>query len=371
MSFFNLPDLGEGLHEIEIVEWRVSVGDRVEQDQVLASVETAKAIVEIESPKAGTVRQLFGAPGDTIQVGEPLVEFDGEAEERVRPDLGSVVGTVEVGNTVVAESTLGVTHPSTVGFKVTPAVRALARRLNVDLTLVKPSGRNNTVTAADVQRVAKLIREAGEMVPLKGARRTMAITMSQANSEVVPVTLCDDADIDAWPESDDTTTRLIRAIARSCSAEPALNAWFDNHAVARILHDKVDLGIAVDTEQGLFVPVLRNVEKRDAKDLRRGINAIKKAVRERSIPVESMRGYTITLSNFGTFAGRYANPVVIPPTVAIVGAGKIRNEIVPLMGKFESHAKLPLSLTFDHRAATGGEAARFMAALIADLEAHD
>ncbi len=368
MSFFNLPDLGEGLHEIEIIKWHISVNDPVEQDQVLASVETAKAIVEIQSPQTGTIRQLFGVPGDTIQVGEPFVEFTNEGDNHSEPDQGSVVGKIEVGDIVVAETPLAVTHPNAMGSKATPAVRAMARTLNVDLALVKPSGKNNAVTAGDVQRVANLIREAGEMIPLKGARRTMAIAMSQANSEVVPVTICDDADIQGWRETEDTTTRLIRAIAQSCKAEPALNAWFDNHAIARILHDKVDLGIAVDSEHGLFVPVLRNVEKRDVKDLRRGLKAIKEAVRGRSIPVESMRGYTITLSNFGMFAGRYADPIVIPPSVAIVGAGKIRNEVVAANGQFESHATLPLSLTFDHRAATGGEAARFMAALIADLE---
>jgi 2-oxoisovalerate dehydrogenase E2 component (dihydrolipoyl transacylase) len=366
MNYFKLPDLGEGLQEAEIVEWHVAVGDEVEQDQPLASVETAKAIVDLPSPQDGKIARLYGKAGDIVHVGDPLVEF--EAEGAAGTDAGTVVGELETGDAVIAERPIAASHPSTAGFKATPAVRALAARLNVDLVLVKPTGRDNTITADDVQRVAKLIKEAGDMVPLKGARRTMALTMSQANSEMVPVTICDDADIDSWKAGEDITIRLIRAIVVSCKAEPSLNAWYDHHAVARILHKNIDLGIAVDTDQGLFVPVLRNVSNRDAADLRKGLEAIKEAVRDRSIPPQEMRGHTITLSNFGTFAGRYANPVVVPPTVAILGAGKIRDQFVVVEGRPEAHKILPLSLTFDHRAVTGGEAARFLGTMLTDLE---
>ena len=366
MNYFNLPDLGEGLQEAEIVEWHVAKGDSVRQDQTLVSVETAKAIVDLPSPQNGTIQQTYGAAGDIIQVGDPLVEF--VSEETAKADSGTVVGKVEVGDTVVAEAAIAVSHPGSTGFKATPAVRALATRLNVDLSLVKPSGKNNTIIADDVKRVAKIIQEAGEMVPLKGVRRTMALTMSQAHSEVVPVTICDDADINAWQDTVDITIRLIRAIAAGCKAEPALNAWYDNHAVARILLDKIKVGIAVDTEHGLFVPVLADVANRDAKDLRTGLNDIKEAVKTRSIPPEKMRGHSITLSNFGTFAGRYANPIVVPPTVAIIGAGKLRPQLVLVNGQPQAHNMLPISLTFDHRAVTGGEATKFLAALLKDLE---
>ncbi len=365
MSYFNLPDLGEGLQEAEIIKWFVKNGDMVKQDEVLLSVETAKAIVDLPSPEEGLIQQIYGVSGDIIQVGDPLVEFASEASKH---DTGTVVGEVEEGNTIMTESAVSVSHPTSAGFKATPAVRALATRLNVDLAMVKPSGKNNSITAKDINRVAKLIKESGEMVALKGARRTMALTMSQAHSEVVPVTLNDDADIDAWNENADISIRLIRAIATACKAEPALNAWYDNHAVARILHDNIELGIAIDTEQGLFVAVLSHIAERSPEDLRKGLNAIKAAVKTRSIPPEKMRGNTISLSNFGTFAGRYANPIIVPPTVAIVGAGKIREQVVMANNQFESHQILPLSLTFDHRAVTGGEAARFLAALLKDLE---
>ncbi len=368
MSYFNLPDLGEGLQEAEIIEWHITVGDRVEQDQTLVSVETAKAIVDLPSPQDGVIQQLYGAAGDIVQVGDPLVEFSSESESKAKTDTGTVVGEVEVGDQVVSEAPLAVSHPASKGFKATPAVRALATRLDVDLALVKPSGKNNTITAQDIQRVATLIKDSGEMVPLKGVRRTMALTMSQAHSEVAPVTISDDADINAWKPNSDITIRLIRAITAGCKTEPALNAWYDNHAVARILRDRIDLGIAVDTDQGLFVPVLRDVSNRNADHLRDGLQAIKKAVQQRSIPPEEMRGHTITLSNFGTFAGRYANPIVVPPTVAIIGAGKIRPQVVLFGEQLQSHDMLPISLTFDHRAVTGGEASRFLAALLEDLE---
>lgn len=366
MSYFNLPDLGEGLQEAEIIEWFVGNGDKVKQDDILLSVETAKAIVDLPSPQDGIIQQIYGTSGDIIQVGDSLVEFVSETE--AKHDAGTVVGEVKVGDTLVTETPVTVSHPTSTGFKVTPAVRALATRLNVDLAMVKPSGKNNTITADDIKRVAKLITDSGEMISLKGARRTMALTMSQAHSEVVPVTICDDADIDAWQDNADITIRLIRAIATACKLEPALNAWYDNHAVARILHDNVELGVAVDTEQGLFVPVLSHIANREAVDLRNGLNEIKEAVKARSIPPEKMRGHTITLSNFGTFAGRYATPVIVPPTVAIIGAGKIRAQVVVINEQFESHKILPLSLTFDHRAVTGGEAARFLATLLKDLE---
>jgi pyruvate dehydrogenase E2 component (dihydrolipoamide acetyltransferase) len=195
----------------------------------------------------------------------------------------------------------------------------------------------------------------------------MAQAMARANAEVVPVTIYDDVDIDAWKQDGDITMRLIRAITVACKAEPSLNTWYDSHALGRRVLKKIDLGIAVDTQDGLFVPVLRDVGNRTPDDLRKGLNAIKQAVRERNIPPEEMRGYTFTLSNFGVFSGRYANPIVVPPTVAILGAGGARQEVVAVNGQAVIHWILPLSLTFDHRAVTGGEATRFMGCLIENL----
>ena len=375
MNIFKLPDLGEGLTEVEIVEWLVQPDDDVEVDQPMASVETAKAIVEIPCPVKGKIFKLYGEVGDIVNVGDPLVEFVSDASsspsqssspEKKSADTGTVAGELKVSNEVVNEkaTTVGSTGG---GIKATPAVRALARRLDVDLSVVTPSGPSDTITAADVQRVAKIFEEVGAMEPLRGVRRSMAKTMTMANSEVVPVTIYDDVDIDHWYGKEDITTHLIKAIAAGCEAEPALNSWYDSHAIGRRLIKKIDLGIAVDTPDGLFVPVLRDVANRSQEDLRSGLNSIKQAVKERNIPPQEMRGYTFTLSNFGTFGGRYANPIVVPPTVAILGAGKLRQAVLAVDGAAVVHWVIPLSLTFDHRSVTGGEATRFLAAVMKSL----
>jgi pyruvate dehydrogenase E2 component (dihydrolipoamide acetyltransferase) len=368
MSIFKLPDLGEGLQEAEIREWHVKAGDEVKTDQPLVSVETDKAIVDIPSPQNGHILKLNGNPGDILQVGSPLVEFEGGAVEATsKSDAGTVVGRVEVGKEVVNEqpSQAGATA---LGVKAMPAVRALARRLDVDLSIVTPSGPDGMVMAADVQRAARVLAEVGPLEPLRGVRRAMARSMTQAHDEVAAVTVNDDADIDAWQPGQDVTLRLVRAIIAGCKAEPALNAWYDSHAIGRRVIPKIDLGIAVDTEDGLFVPVLRDVANRDHEDLRRGLEALKRDVKARTVPPEELRGYTFTLSNFGTIGGRYADPVVVPPTVAILGAGRILSEVVAVDGKPAVHRIMPLSLSFDHRAVTGGEATRFLVAVIKDLQ---
>ncbi|HXH03920.1 MAG TPA: dihydrolipoamide acetyltransferase family protein [Candidatus Competibacteraceae bacterium] len=363
MKTFHLPDLGEGLMEAEIVRWHVAVGDEVKADQPLVSVETAKAIVEVPSPRAGRIVALYGKPGDVIHTHDPLVEFEEGAE-----DTGTVVGELGKAAARVEDRPLEVGR-TTVGIKATPAVRALAQRLDVDLSIVTPSGPDGLILASDVQRVARVLAEAGPLEPLRGVRRAMARNMAQAHAEVVPVTLTDEADIQAWPSGSDVTLRLLRALVAGCKAEPALNAWYDSHAIGRRVLKQVHVGIAVDTPDGLFVPVMRDVASRTPQDLRRGLDALKAAVKSRQIPPEELRGYTITLSNFGMIAGRFATPVVLPPTVAILGAGRIRTQVVVAAGAPAVHRVLPLSLTFDHRAVTGGEAGRFLAAVIADLEA--
>ncbi|MBB5410249.1 2-oxoisovalerate dehydrogenase E2 component (dihydrolipoyl transacylase) [Paraburkholderia sp. RAU6.4a] len=368
MKIFKLPDLGEGLQEAEIVEWHVRSGEDIRADQRLLSVETAKAIVDIPSPQSGRVAKLFGQPGDIVHLGAPLVAFEGAADEA---DAGTVVGHMEVGQHVVHEApaALGGSPGTGVGtIKAIPAVRALARKLDVDLAMVTPSGAEGVITAADVQRVAKILAQLGPPEVLRGVRRAMAQNMARAQSEVAAATVIDDADIHEWPPHTDVTIRLIRALVAGCSAEPGLNAWFDGHAGRRHVLEKIDLGIAVDLPDGLFVPVLRDVAHRNAADLRGGLDRMRVDIRARKIPPEELRGNTITLSNFGMIAGKYAAPVVVPPTVAILGAGRIHEQVVAVSGVPAVHRILPLSLTFDHRVVTGGEAARFLAAAIVDLQ---
>ena len=368
-KLFKLPDLGEGLQEAELVEWHVAEGDEVTADQPLVSMETDKAIVEVPSPRSGGIARLHGSPGDIIPVGAVLVEFahgDVEETKETKQDAGTVVGAVQAGDQVVKEEAITVGQVK-IGVKATPAVRALAKRLNVDLAVVTPSGADGLVTAADVERVSEVLVELGPIEQLRGPRRAMARKMTQARAEVVPVTVSDDADAGDWGADADVTLRLIRAIVAGCRAEPALNAWYDSHAVGRRVLKKIHLGVAVDTDEGLFVPVLHDIGNRSMEEIKQGLDQLKADVRARTIPPQEMRGYTFTLSNFGSIFGRYANPIVQPPTVGILGAGAMRPQVVALDGKPQVRRTIPLSLTFDHRTVTGGEASRFLKAVVEDL----
>ena len=453
MSVFKLPDLGEGLPDAEIVEWLVNEGDEVKLDQPLVSMETAKAVVEVPSPFTGRVVKFHGQSGDVIQTGAPLAEFALEGEETEespaeaassehssaaesgeaarqtdapppgqdqaaeapeseptadsdRDDSGTVVGNVQAGNVVLREQASDIG-----GIKVTPAVRALARKLKVDIRQVRPSGADGVVTAADVRQAAAdgsaplgaaapieraetrpepppqpstpapspspsprsaAAAEAGsepsgEWEPIRGTRRTMARVMSESHRSIVPTTLMDDADIHAWRPGEDITARLIRALWIGSRAEPGLNAWYDGENGVRMVHKNMHVGMAVDTADGLFVAALRNINQLDRTALRGEINRLRENAANRSIPPEDLKDYTIILSNFGKFAGRYATPVITPPCVSIVAAGTLRHEVVPVLGGMEVHRMIPLSLTFDHRACTGGEAARFLKAMLDDL----
>jgi 2-oxoisovalerate dehydrogenase E2 component (dihydrolipoyl transacylase) len=357
---FTLPDLGEGLEEAEIVAWLVNEGDHVVANQPLVSVETDKAVVEIPSPWSGTIARRFGAKGDLIKVGAALVEYSEGADA----DTGTIVGEVKL-----SEPAREVEAPGRAkGLQVLPAIRALARKLDVDLNLVQGSGTGGMITRADVERAARSLTEAGPAEPLKGMRRAMAQRMALAHAQVVPTTVIDEADIDAWSKGTDITIRLVQAMAAACKAEPSLNAWYNAEAGERRLLNRVDVGIAVDLEGGLLVPVLRNVGERESADLRTGLNRMRADAAARSIPPEELRGATITLSNFGMIGGRFASLVVVPPQVAIVGAGRAERRVVVNNDQQVVHRMLPLSLTFDHRAVTGGEAARFLAALKSSLE---
>ena len=464
LKTFHLPDLGEGLPDATIVEWLVKEGGTVKLDEPLVSMETAKAVVEVPSPFSGKLVKVHGGNGDVIATGAALAEFEidpkmpqrAEAEatghhhapppkpaktspgkgagseapdhkgvvasdeggeivendDAGRADEGTVVGAMQSSDRVHAEQAT-----SFGGVKAVPAVRALAKKLGVDLSRVAASGAGGVVTMKDVKDAAAAgtakigaapprsaatqpspvaraavspasgrgerttlsasgkpmrttppsVAATGQPEQLKGVRRNMARVMADAHAKVVPTTLADDADIHAWLPGNDITGRLIRAIVRACKAVPALNAWFDGENLSRTMHPHVDIGIAVDTEDGLFVPALRNADMLDAAGVRAAVNRLRTSVEDRSIPPSELSGYTISLSNFGVFAGRYATPVVVPPCVAIIAAGKGRHQMTPVMGGFESHRVIPLSLTFDHRAATGGEAARFLKAMLDDL----
>jgi pyruvate dehydrogenase E2 component (dihydrolipoamide acetyltransferase) len=364
MKIFKLPDLGEGLQEAEIVKWHVKPGDELKADAPMVSVETAKAVVDIPAPYAGKVAKLYGSPGDIAHIGAPLIAFEGESDAA---DTGTVVGKVESGRTVVPEAPAA-PPPVTAGIKATPAVRALARKLNVDLAMVTPTGSDGMLTTADIQRAARILADIGPIEVMRGVRRAMAQNMELATAEVASATIMDDADIENWPKGESPLLRLIRALVAGCRAEPSLNAWYDSEKVGRWVMKKIDIGVAVDTPDGLLVPVLRGCGERSPDDLKAALEKLVVDARARKVPPEELRGNTITLSNYGSIAGRYASPVVLPPTVAILGAGRISKQVIVVDDKPAVRRMLPLSLTFDHRAVTGGEAGRFLRAVITDLQ---
>jgi pyruvate dehydrogenase E2 component (dihydrolipoamide acetyltransferase) len=421
---FHLPDLGEGLPDAEIVEWHVKIGDVVRLDAPLVSMETAKAVVDVPSPFSGKVLALAGQPGDVILTGAVLVEIEldpslpqradaqdtghhhGAPAAHAAPastpepapaeddgDAGTVVGAMESSNAVRSEQAVAIG-----GVKAMPAVRALAKKLKVDLARVRATGAEGVITLADVKAAAAnpsmqsaapvpsapiVVSErpaaatpafmpppAGDDKdePIRGVRRNMLRTMSAAHAEVVPTTLMDDADLSAWAAGEDITVRTLRALAMAAKTEPAMNAWLNAKEGTLRRHSAVHIGVAIDSVDGLFVASLKHCDSRDGKTLRAELNRLRDGVRERSLPPEDLSGYTLMFSNFGVFAGKYATPVVVPPCVCIVGAGRLYHAVVPVLGGMETHRMMPISLTFDHRAATGGEAARFLKAMIDDLQ---
>ncbi|WP_444920545.1 dihydrolipoamide acetyltransferase family protein [Microbulbifer sp. CnH-101-G] len=419
MKIFTLPDLGEGLPDAVVREWHVHEGDEIAAHESLVTVETAKALVEVPAPWGGKIEKLFAQPDQTVNVGEPLVGFvaEGSAQEaapsevpaevtspkeavitaepeeekvcgasapdRARADSGTVVGKLEQG-----EDVLGVEQDISEAPKrlATPSVRALARRLGVELEKLTTDGA--LVTAAQVRAAAgakfsaveenaeqrqspepvKEVAKASEpeevMTP---ARRAMGISMSRARDQVTQITLCDDADISSWWGSAPALLKLIRAVQSACIAEPTLNAFFQDDQLTP--QKSVNIGLAVDSPRGLFVPVLKDVAARSDKSLMAQVADFKHQARETGIAQSDLQGATILLSNFGTIAGRYATPVVLPPTVAIVGAGRVCQGVVVIDRWPAMRPLLPLSISADHRAVTGGELARFLKAMLSALSA--
>ncbi|MDF1795868.1 MAG: dihydrolipoamide acetyltransferase family protein [Coxiellaceae bacterium] len=375
MKTFKLPDLGEGLPDAIIREWYINVGEEVKVDQPLVAMETAKALVDVPSPYHGNIEKLFGEVGDTINTHDPLIGFAGDAEEGSREDSGTVVGAIEVSGDVMNESATGVkTQKAGGAVKVTPAVRLLAKRLGVDLSGITGTGPQGMISKADVEAAqgstgvatAADVEVKGEV--LSGLRRAMVMSMQQSHQEIVPVTLCDDADIHSW-QKQDVTVRLIRAIQSAVKQEPLANSFYHGKTMSVETFEQVNVGMAVDTPEGLFVPVIKDVANLSDEQLREKINQFKQQAQTKSIAQDDLHGATIMLSNFGAFAGKYANPIIVPPMVCILGVGRSRDSAVVVDGNVEVHKLMPLSVTVDHRAVTGGEATRFLRAVMDALSA--
>jgi 2-oxoisovalerate dehydrogenase E2 component (dihydrolipoyl transacylase) len=377
MKAFHFPDLGEGLHEAQVVEWHVAEGDEVAADDPLLSVETDKAVTEVPAPWKGRIAKLCAAVGDTIHVGDEVVRYEGE--ELAQP----ATATMQRKRAVPAEAPA---QPSASARRVRamPAVRILAAELGLDLAGIAGSGPDGTVLARDLAGALRRGRSGATELPssvpehaddagwqpLSGVRRSMARNMERSRAEVAPATVHEEADVSAWVPGSDVTARLVRAILAGIAAEPALNGWFDG-ARGRKLQKELHLGVAVDIADGLVVPVLRDAGALDAGLLRSALNRLIEGARQRTLAPGDLVGATMTLTNYGMIAGLHATPVVIPPQIAILGSGRIGDRLRSGVDGPRVARILPLSLSYDHRCVTGGEAARFLRAVIASLETAD
>lgn len=374
MNIFNLPDLGEGLVDAQVREWYVKEGDHVEIDQPIVSVETAKAVIDIPAPQSGYIIKRHATSNDFVQTGEPLASF-----EDCLPDSTTFTSTKAAVAPHLPVGTKEETPPPALKPKsritpVMPAVRALARQHQVDLKAINPSSPKGMLTLEDVRKAAAAASNglSSENIPLQGSRRAMALNLAQSQaSGVTAAVLYEDADIQAWDPSEDYTVRSIRAVIKACQTEPALNAHYFHHNLSQKRWNTVNLGIAIDSATGLYVPVLKDVANVQDSDLRKKIDQFKQEADNQSFSLHAFTDASIILSNFGSLGpggGHYAVPVIVPPIVAVVAIGRARKKVVAFEDKVAIHKTIPLTLAFDHRAVTGGEAARFLMAMVKDLQ---
>lgn len=412
---FRLPDLGEGLTEAEVVRVLVSEGDLIREDQVIVEVETDKAQVELPSPVAGRVAKIHVKPGEVIKVGAVLVTFDGAEVEAPRPGT-RVEGVGAPPEPAMAlKPTPQLPTPQGRGAPVpaAPATRRLARELGVDLSTVTGTGPGGRITEADARAAAeglaaapapaRIQLEAEEPAlplavakvelpplprfeqwgpvarePIRSVRRRTAEHMALAWTAIPHVTHFDQADItdlegvrrrqEALVPDLTLTVFLLKAAAVALHAHPRFNASLDHGRGELVLKRYYHLGVAVDTERGLIVPVVRDVDKKRIPDLARELSGLVERTRAGKATLEELRGGTFTVTNLGRLGGIGATPIINYPEVAILGVARARELAVVRDGGIVARLILPLALSFDHRVVDGADAARFMTDLIGLLE---
>jgi pyruvate dehydrogenase E2 component (dihydrolipoamide acetyltransferase) len=443
-NIFLLPDLGEGLEEAELIEWCVKEGQTINEFDMLAKMETDKALSDVPSPRGGTIAKLHGKPGEKIKVGSPLVTFKGEGaaaaspspkvptteqkpvqrsmnqsapslapNEEEREDAGTVVGAVQ---------SSGMFEAAPGKVIATPAVRRIARDLGVDLAQINGTGIGGRIVEADVRAFAGKsgggngsrdhgsiaepppsarppMRESSrpapakqvtqpslgapgstQRIPFRGIRRTIAERLRQSVNAAVHFYVMDEVDVSKLDEhrrrlvnaSGEKVTLLpfvasaiCRVLAGRCGAEfNKLNSTVDDQAQEIVQHRSVHLGIAVDTDNGLMVPVIKDADKLGVLELQRRINSLASSARDRSIPRDQLMGSTFTISNVGSLAGRFATPIINYPEAGILAVGRAREDVVVRDGMIGIGKLLPLSLAADHRVVDGATAATALAKVI-------
>jgi pyruvate dehydrogenase E2 component (dihydrolipoamide acetyltransferase) len=414
MAFeFKLPDLGEGITEAEIRKWLVKTGDTVEEHQAVVELETDKAVVEVPSPQGGTVLKIAKEEGDTVNVGDVLIVL-GEAGEKTaepapsakkaaspiseeRPKSVSVVGELpeeeEEAKPRAREPQKpapAAAPPAEHGTEIlaTPGVRTLAKEEGVALEKLKGTGPAGSITREDVLKAKKQAprteEPAGEeeRVPLRGLRKTIAKNLVLAQRTAVSVTETEEADItELWDLREREKQRLaesgirltfmpffIKAAQHALKEFGTFNASMDEERGEIVVKKYYHIGVAVDTPEGLIVPVIRNVEKKSVRDLAQELQELSEQARDRKIKLEDLKGSTFTITNYGAFGADFATPVINYPDAAILGTGRIADKPWVREGKIVIRKVLPLSLTFDHLINDGAGAAKFLTRVVGFLE---
>ncbi|PJG49105.1 branched-chain alpha-keto acid dehydrogenase subunit E2 [Sphingobium sp. LB126] len=401
---FRLPDIGEGIAEAEIVGWHVKVGDRVEEDQPIADMMTDKATVEMETPVAGVVVRLAGEPGEQIAIGSMLVEIETEGEAEAPSEVAEAAEVpapvaAEPAPVVVEEqppapaATPAVKEEEVVKVEVlaSPAVRARAKELGIDLSQVKPNGDHIRHSDLDAfllygsgqgyRPAGRTARRADEAVKVIGMRRRIAENMAASKRNIPHFSYVEEIDVTALEEMREQLNAhrgdkpkltmlplLIVAICRALPEFPMLNARYDDEAGVVTRYGAVHLGMATQTDAGLMVPVIRDAQDRNVWQLAAEIRRLADAARTGKAKSEELSGSTLTLTSLGPLGGVATTPVINRPEVAIIGPNRIIERPV-FRGREVVPAKLMnLSISCDHRVVDGWDAASFVQAVRKLLE---
>jgi pyruvate dehydrogenase E2 component (dihydrolipoamide acetyltransferase) len=396
---FRLPDLGEGIAEGEVIKWLVKEGDRVEEHQPIVEIETDKAVVQVPSPKAGTVLKTYGSPGEKIHVGDVLCSI-GEAGEKVgAPKSTTVIGQLEEAVEVEAVRKPPVPPKKSAEpvVAVLPAVRKLAQEMGVDVSRVQGSGPGGRITEDDIRRSAgKVEVSKGPTVTfekfgrvlrlaLKGVRKTIADNMSKSLSTAAHVTHMDYVDVTKLAEFREREKEkaeakgvkltflpfVVKACVFALKEFPYVNSSLDDEKQEIVIKQYYNIGIAVDTPAGLMVPVIHNANEKTILELARDVWRLAELARTREIQLKDLQGGTFTITNIGSLGGVFATPVINYPECAILALGRIAEQPVVVDGKIVVRRMLPVSFAFDHRIIDGALAAKFVNEVKRHLEDPD
>jgi pyruvate/2-oxoglutarate dehydrogenase complex dihydrolipoamide acyltransferase (E2) component len=359
---FRLPDLGEGLTEGEIARWLVREGAEVREDEPLVEIQTDKATVEIPSPYEGTVLKILVAEGEVAPVGAPLVVIGAQGE------VADGQGETAPSDTVARGAARSPAGDGVQGrVQATPLVRRIAEELGVDLAAVSGTGPGGRITEQDVRAVASVVtEEAGRREPLRGVRRLIAEHMARAHAEVPAVTWVEECDFEAV-ELERLVPTVVKACASALAEFPELNARLGGDAI--IYLDRYDIGVAVQTEQGLVVPVVRSCDSKSVDEIDAEVRRLADGARAGTLTAAELRGSTFTVTSAGKVAGLFQTPIVNHPEVAILSVGRIAPRPVVREDAVVVRKTGHVAITFDHRVVDGARAAEFGLAVIARLEA--